>query len=106
VLVALGWFSITLTATANSRLQIITPPQLRGRVMSLYTMLFMGTTPIGSIVLGTLADRQGVRIATAEVAVICGLGTIAGLLYLRRHGAPSAAGAAVRPARDRSAVRP
>ena len=85
VLVALGWFSITLTATANSRLQIITPPQLRGRVMSLYTMLFMGTTPIGSIVLGTLADRQGVQVATAEVALLCGLGTIAGLVYLRRH---------------------
>jgi MFS family permease len=85
VLVALGWFSITLTATANSRLQIITPPQLRGRVMSLYTMLFMGTTPIGSIVLGGLADRQGVRVATGEVAIICGFGTIAGLIYLRRH---------------------
>jgi predicted MFS family arabinose efflux permease len=87
VLVALGWFSITLTATANSRLQIITPPQLRGRVMSLYTLLFMGTTPIGSIVLGTLADRQGVQVATAEVAILCGLGTIAGFLYLRRHRA-------------------
>lgn len=85
VLVALGWFSITLTATANSRLQIITPPQLRGRVMSLYTMLFMGTTPIGSIVLGTLADHQGVRVATAEVAVLCGLGTVVALLYLRQH---------------------
>ena len=92
VLVALGWFSITFTATANSRLQIITPPQLRGRVMSLYTMLFMGTTPIGSIVLGTLADHQGVRVATAEVAVICGLGTVAGLLYLRLHSAQSGCG--------------
>jgi MFS family permease len=87
VLVALGWFSITLTATANSRLQIITPPQLRGRVMSLYTLLFMGTTPIGSVVLGTLADRQGVQVATAEVAILCGLGTLAGFIYLQRHRA-------------------
>jgi predicted MFS family arabinose efflux permease len=105
VLVALGWFSITLTATANSRLQIITPPQLRGRVMSLYTMLFMGTTPIGSIVLGTLADRQGVRVATAEVAVICGLGTIAGLIYLRLHNTQPTEGTERRPARDASAAR-
>jgi predicted MFS family arabinose efflux permease len=105
VLVAIGWFSITLTATANSRLQIITPPQLRGRVMSLYTMLFMGTTPIGSIVLGTLADRQGVRVATAEVAVICGLGTIAGLIYLRLHNTQPTEGTERRPARDASAAR-
>lgn len=48
-------------------------------------MLFMGTTPIGSIVLGALADHQGVRVATAEVAILCDLGIIAALLYLRQH---------------------
>jgi MFS family permease len=85
VLVALGFFSIVFTTTANSRLQIVTPPQLRGRVMSLYTMLFLGSTPIGSVVLGTLAEHQGVQVAVAEVAIICGLGTIAGLLYSRAH---------------------
>ena len=85
VLVALGLFSIVFTTTANSRLQILAPPQLRGRVMSLYTMLFLGSTPIGSIVLGTLAQRQGVQVAVGEVAVICGLGTIGGLAYIRRH---------------------
>lgn len=106
VLVALGWFSITLTATANSRLQLLTPPHLRGRIMSLYTMLFMGTTPIGSLVLGTLAERQGVRVATAEVALLCGLGTLAGLVYLRRHR-PETAGVAARgPLRDPSTLRP
>ncbi len=90
VLVALGLFSIIFTATANSRLQIVTPPQLRGRVMSLYTMLFLGSTPIGSLVLGTLAEHQGVQIAVGEIAVICGLGTVAGLLYIRRQHARSA----------------
>ncbi|MCA1668490.1 MAG: MFS transporter, partial [Thermomicrobia bacterium] len=85
VLVALGFFSITFTATANSRLQIITPAHLRGRIMSLYTMLFLGSTPIGSLVLGTLAQHQGVRVAVAEVAILCGLGTIGALLYLRSH---------------------
>ncbi|MDQ2785833.1 MAG: MFS transporter [Chloroflexota bacterium] len=89
VLVALGLFSIVFTTTANSRLQILTPPQLRGRVMSLYTMLFLGSTPIGSVVLGILAQRQGVQVAVGEVAVICGVGTIGGLLYIRQHRAPS-----------------
>ncbi|MGN6563768.1 MAG: MFS transporter [Thermomicrobiales bacterium] len=89
VLVVLGVFSIVFTATANSRLQLITPPHLRGRVMSLYTMLFLGSTPIGSLVLGSLAQHQGVRLAVGEVAVICGLGTIAGLLYARAHRQPA-----------------
>lgn len=88
VLVALGLFSIVFTTTANSRLQILTPPQLRGRVMSLYTMLFLGSTPIGSVVLGTLAEHQGVQVAVGEIAVICGLGTLAGLLYIRRQRTP------------------
>jgi MFS family permease len=85
VLIALGVFSIIFTATANSRLQLVTPPHLRGRVMSLYTTLFLGSTPIGSLVLGSLAQHQGVRLAVGEVAVLCGLGTIAGLLYARAH---------------------
>lgn len=85
VLVALGAFSIVFSTTANSRLQIITPPQLRGRVMSLYTMLFLGSTPIGSLALGFLAEHQNVRVAVGEVAVICGLGTLARLWYIRRH---------------------
>jgi MFS family permease len=85
VLIALGLFSIVFTTTANSRLQILTPPQLRGRVMSLYTMLFLGSTPIGSVVLGTLAQHQGVQVAVGEVAILCGLGTLGGMLYIRRQ---------------------
>jgi len=84
LLVALGTFSIVFTTTANSRLQLITPPQLRGRVMSIYTLLFLGSTPIGSLVVGTLADRQGVQPAVAEMAGLCLLGVVAGLFYLRR----------------------
>jgi MFS family permease len=89
VLIALGVFSIVFTATANSRLQLVTPPHLRGRVMSLYTMLFLGSTPIGSLVLGSLAQHQGVRLAVGEVAIICGLGAIAGLVYIRGHRQPA-----------------
>ena len=53
--------------------------------MSLYTMLFLGSTPIGSVVLGTLAQHQGVQVAVGEVAVLCGLGTLGGLYYIRRQ---------------------
>jgi MFS family permease len=85
ILVLLGLFSIVFTATANSRLQMLTPPHLRGRVMSLYTLLFQGSTPIGSLVVGTLASREGVRPAVFELALLCGVGTLAGFAYARRH---------------------
>lgn len=85
ILAPLGLFSIVFTATANSRLQMVTPPELRGRIMSLYTLLFLGSTPIGSLVIGSLADHQGVRLAIAEVAIVCGLGIIAALVYLDFH---------------------
>ncbi|HLZ69537.1 MAG TPA: MFS transporter [Dehalococcoidia bacterium] len=84
LLVALGTFSIVFTTTANSRMQLITPSHLRGRVMSIYTLLFLGSTPIGSLVIGTLAERQGVQLAVAEMALLCLLGVAAALLYLRR----------------------
>ena len=85
VLIALGFCSIVFTATANSSLQLLTPPQLRGRVMSLYTLLFLGSTPIGSLVIGTLANSQGVRVTIASMAAVCLLGTLAGLLFIRAH---------------------
>ncbi|HEX5166685.1 MAG TPA: MFS transporter [Thermomicrobiales bacterium] len=86
ILAPLGLFSIVFTATANSRLQIITPPELRGRIMSLYTLMFLGSTPIGSLIIGSLAEHQGVRMATAEVAGLCavGIGLTFGYLYLHR----------------------
>ena len=85
VLVLLGLFSIVFTATANSRLQLVTPPELRGRVMSLYTLLFLGSTPVGSVLISALVDRQGVRIALGEAAAVCAVGTVLGMLYVRAH---------------------
>jgi MFS family permease len=60
LLVALGVAGISFTATANSTLQITAPDHLRGRVMSLYMLLFAGTTPIGGQLTGIMAERIGV----------------------------------------------
>ncbi|HMM41279.1 MAG TPA: MFS transporter, partial [Thermomicrobiales bacterium] len=96
VLITLGLFSITFSATANSRLQMLSAPELRGRVMSFYTLLFMGSTPIGSLVIGTLADHQGVRMAVFELALICAAGVVAGYLYIRSHATDTADTATLR----------
>jgi hypothetical protein len=51
--------------------------------MSIYQLLFAGTTPIGGSGYGFLADSGGVGWATGVVALICGGGVLAGLAYLR-----------------------
>jgi len=60
VLAATGFSMIFLTTLANTTLQVATPDPLRGRVMSLYTTVFVGTTPLGSLFTGALAEAWGV----------------------------------------------
>jgi MFS family permease len=84
LLVLMGFTSIVTAATANTRIQLITPPHLRGRVMGIYSLLFLGTTPIGAFVTGVLADRQGVQIALMELAGICFVGVVWAVIYSRR----------------------
>ena len=84
LLIALGFSSSVFTATNNARLQIITPAPLRGRVMSINTLLFMGSTPIGSLIVGSMAQSLGVQPTVATMGGLCILGVVAALLYMRR----------------------
>lgn len=84
LLAGLGLCSIVFSATANTRMQMVTPSHLRGRIMGLYALLFAGTTPIGSLIIGTAAEHVGVQAAVAGAAALCGLGVLGGLFYLRR----------------------
>ena len=74
LLIVLGFAAILFSASANTRLQILTPDHLRGRVMSLYILLFAGTTPIGAFLLGNAAERIGVQKAVVLFGVISGAG--------------------------------
>jgi MFS family permease len=56
----IGASMVTFTALANSFIQLIVPNRLRGRVMSIYTSVFVGTTPIGNTVVGALAQSTGI----------------------------------------------
>jgi MFS family permease len=84
LLMLLGAFSILFGSSVSTHLQTVTPPALRGRVMSIHTLLFLGSTPIGSMIVGTLAEKQGVQVVIAEMAVACSIGVIAALVYLSR----------------------
>ncbi len=85
ILVVLGFASITFTATANSRLQLSAPGELRGRVMSLYIFLNAGTAPLGSLLIGALAQDFDVRLAVGTMTALCAVGVLLGWIYRARH---------------------
>jgi MFS family permease len=58
-----GFGTIGYTATTNTLLQLIVDDRYRGRVMGLHTVMFLGTAPVGSLVLGALAQRFGASAA-------------------------------------------
>jgi MFS family permease len=70
VLALLGCCQILFTTGCNTTLQLIAPNHLRGRVMGLYTVTFAGMTPFGSLLIGFVAEHQGVRAACAAGGAI------------------------------------
>jgi MFS family permease len=60
LLAIVGWSTVAIGATSNTIIQLTVPDMLRGRVMSVYTTVFAGATPIGSLLMGGLASRAGV----------------------------------------------
>jgi MFS family permease len=81
----LGSASILFTSTANTRMQLFTPAELRGRVMSVWSLLMAGTTPFGSLIVGSLSEHFGVQVALAICSGMCLAGLAVGLAYSRRR---------------------
>lgn len=71
VLVVTGLFAVSFNAMANATVQIEADPALRGRVMSLYFVLMMGTTPLGSLLTGWITDTWGAPAALQVSGIIC-----------------------------------
>lgn len=61
VMLAVGFISINFNTATNSMLQIKSAPEMRGRVMSLWSMAFLGTTPIGGPIIGFIGEHYGPR---------------------------------------------
>jgi len=80
----MGVCGVLFMTTANTRLQLVVPGHMRGRVMGMYTLLFAGTTPIGSLLIWILAEKTGVPAMVMEMAGLCALGVLGGLWYARR----------------------
>ncbi len=71
LLVIIGFAAISFSATANTLLQANSPAHIRGRVMSLFAMVFAGATPIGALVTGTVARAWGAPAGLLAGAVPC-----------------------------------
>jgi MFS family permease len=98
-----GWGGIAMAATANTTIQLAVPDVLRGRVVSLYTTVFVGSTPLGGLGSGIIASAYGgVSAALIAGGGLAVLSAIACYLRLpdRAHLGFSAA-LRNRPARDR-----
>ena len=80
-----GFLALTTMISANTYVQTTTPPELRGRVMGLYLLIFLGATPIGSPLIGLLADVVGVRQTVAICGVLTTLGAIVIYMLTRKR---------------------
>jgi len=71
LLMVLGATMVGALALINTTLQIISPPELRGRIMSFYTLTVMGLAPLGSLWVGSVAEINGTRFALTLGGAIC-----------------------------------
>jgi MFS family permease len=76
VLPAVGFSMMLQMACSNTLIQAMVPDQLRGRVMAVYSMMFMGMAPFGAFLGGALANKFGAPPTVATGAVACIIGAI------------------------------
>ena len=86
VLAGVGFASMVFMATGNSMMQVASAPSMRGRVMSVYAMVFLGSTPIGGPLMGLLSESAGPRIAFAVAGAVAVVSALAALWVLRALG--------------------
>ena len=101
----MGAASIGFIALANSNLQLAAEPEMRGRVMALYSMAFLGSTPVGGPIVGWVGETFGARWSLALGGVTA---VVASLLAWRSLQRPASASSAA-PAegrRDRASTDP
>jgi len=81
LIASVGFAQIAFSAVANTTLQTITPAHLRGRVMSVYMMVFAGSTPLGNLFIGGLAHLYSAPIALLAGGVLSLLAAVAGWIW-------------------------
>jgi len=75
-MIIIGFGMMLFLAVSNSLIQVASPDELRGRVISVRTLVFMGFAPVGALAVGTLAQYAGVQMALAAGAIVFLLSTV------------------------------
>src|SRR5690606_29836397 len=78
--------AMTVNVTTNTSLQMATDPAMRGRVMALYMMVFLGGSPVGAPIVGWITDTYGARVGFAVGGAIAVLAAAVIGLVLARVG--------------------
>ncbi|MFK0116560.1 MFS transporter [Streptomyces sp. NPDC090994] len=86
LMVPIGLFSMTVNVTANTSIQMSTDPAMRGRVMSLYMMVFLGGSPVGAPIVGWVTDTYGARAGFAAGGTVAFLAAAVTGVVLGRLG--------------------
>jgi predicted MFS family arabinose efflux permease len=82
-LALVGFASVSFLSMTNSTLQLQTDPQMRGRVMALWAVAFMGTTPIGGPLIGWIISESNARVGLGVGAASCFVAAGIGWLTIR-----------------------
>lgn len=85
LLAGIGWGMITHNATANTIVQLLVPDGLRGRVISLWSLMLLGLTPLGSYQAGRVAEAFGAPVSVALGGAVCALSCVVVLGLRWRH---------------------
>jgi MFS family permease len=86
LLVPTGAAVLVFTTTANALVQLGSDPAVRGRVMALYVLVFLGGTPVGAPVVGMVAEQYGPRVSLVVGGAVCALSAlVAGALLAQRQ---------------------
>jgi MFS family permease len=85
LLVPFGFFTLTFSTAANTTVQLGSSDRMRGRVMALYLMVFLGGTPIGAPFIGWIAEVAGPRWSLILGGVASATAAVAAAAYLARR---------------------
>jgi MFS family permease len=91
ILVPSGFFMMLEMAASNTLIQAMVPDRLRGRVMAVYSMMFMGMAPLGALMAGSLASPIGAPATVAVGGVACVVGGVVFGLHLPALRGPARA---------------
>jgi MFS family permease len=86
VLVVVGFAVSTVAVASHTLIQLVVPDQLRGRVSSVFSVVFLGLTPLGSLIVGAIAELAGVATTVTGCGILFCAGAALSLRRCRKAG--------------------